>query len=616
MALIRHKRFTSPDLSEIDKLRQPLTDGEKIVLNFFLENLPSDWEIYIQPHLNGLRPDFVLLSPQKGIAVYEVKDWNLAALNYFYKERGNATPILMASDGVKTFSMAKNDPIVKIEAYRNEIYELYCPNLPDKKGFGVVIGGVIFPFASKSQIETLMQPYLKIDNFKDNLNRHPIISSESLNSSNIKDVLSIVYRKDERINEKIANDLRHWLIEPDFSSEQRTPLLNELDSRQRELVLTRTATGYRRIKGPAGSGKSLVLAGRAAKLASEGKSVLLVTFNITLINYLLDLAVRFEMNGKVRNQITALNFHHWCKRSALLTGHMDEYNNLWGMQEPNQVLERSLAIATMEWLEQLNESDKFDAILVDEGQDFQQEWWASLRMAVKQKGEMLLCADRAQNVYGVLPWTEQAMKSAGFHGDWMSLENSYRLSPSLCKLASSFIELFLPNSENPRPLPPQGEIEFHTELKWIQTQSHLATCTCADELINIVTKSNPAISYADLTCIVETSQSGKLLVAELMRRKINCIHTFGDGERESRRKKLAFFKGDARVKVTTIHSFKGWEASALVLLITSSRSIESMSLVYAGITRLKKLELGCYLTVVCCEPKLEYYGKSWPVFVS
>jgi superfamily I DNA and RNA helicase len=66
------------------------------------------------------------------------------------------------------------------------------------------------------------------------------------------------------MTENLADDLRGWLVEPSFSSMQRTPLA--LDSNQRSLVETRTDIGYRRIKEPAGSGKSLVLAARAARL--------------------------------------------------------------------------------------------------------------------------------------------------------------------------------------------------------------------------------------------------------------------------------------------------------------------------------------------------------------
>ena len=75
----------SPALAQLAALPTPLTPGEKQVLEFFTRHLPEAWEIYIQPHLNGLRPDFVLLHPENGIAVYEVKDWNLSAMDYFFE---------------------------------------------------------------------------------------------------------------------------------------------------------------------------------------------------------------------------------------------------------------------------------------------------------------------------------------------------------------------------------------------------------------------------------------------------------------------------------------------------------------------------------------------------
>jgi hypothetical protein len=87
-----------------------------------------------------------------------------------------------------------------------------------------------------------------------------------------------------------ADDLRSWLIEPDHAVEGREKL--PLDSNQRDLASTRTTSGYRRIRGPAGSGKSVVLAARAARLSNEGKRTLVVSYNITLLHYLRDLCSR------------------------------------------------------------------------------------------------------------------------------------------------------------------------------------------------------------------------------------------------------------------------------------------------------------------------------------
>jgi hypothetical protein len=64
-------RRVSPPLAEIDAQCTPLTTGEHRLLDIFCEQLPESWETYVQPHLNGLRPDFVLLHPNVGVAVFE-----------------------------------------------------------------------------------------------------------------------------------------------------------------------------------------------------------------------------------------------------------------------------------------------------------------------------------------------------------------------------------------------------------------------------------------------------------------------------------------------------------------------------------------------------------------
>ena len=603
-------RFISPPIKDLKNLRQPLTPGEEIVLGYFNKNLPAEWDIYIQPHMNGLRPDFVLMSPSKGIAVFEVKDWDFSALNYSYKKLGNGPPILIGNDGQKNFSLSKIDPFLKIKLYKEEIYDLYCPSLPDKTGFGIIFSGVIFPFANRKEVNKLIEP------FYENLTRQTIvISSEDLQENNIKKVLNFIHLNDSRMTKGIYNDFKPWLIEPEFSSEQRMSLINELDAKQKELALTRTETGKRRIRGPAGSGKSMVLCSRAAKLASENKNVLIVTYNITLINYLLDLAVRFEMNGKVRSQITALNFHHLCKRIANETGHREEYSLIWKDSESHdEVLELGLAKHTLSWIEDLDEEDKYDGIFVDEGQDFEKGWLDVVRKLVKKNGELLLCIDQAQNVYGNKPVSDELMVINGFGSSWVNLINSYRLPMSVCKLASKFVETFLPDAENLRPIPKQDEIEFNTILKWRQCEVENITNETLNELLGIISDSKNSVAYANLTCIVQSENSGKELIKALRSKNIKCIDTFSEKQGGSRRKKMAFFKGDARVKVTTIQSFKGWESSSIVVQFTKIRSVDSLSLFYTAITRIKKSDTGCHLTVVNSAPELKFYGKGWPDF--
>jgi len=615
-------------LDELGRLRQPLTPGERQVLDWFMEILPSSWEIYIQPHLNGLRPDFVLLHPRNGIAVYEVKDWSLNGVDYFVK-KGPHGPKLMGHRGGKSFSLASRDPVAKIELYKQEIYGLYVPSLPYGTGFGSIVSGIIFTQMPTSDALCLLEPLRMHRKHVEYERWYPVIGSDLIGNTDkktLRTLLNSATKMDDRMKGRVAADLRHWLIEPSFSADQRVPLSKIMTPRQRFLCLNEDGTQFRRIKGPAGSGKSLVIAGRAAELARHGKRVLVVTFNITLINYLTDLAVQYAQSGKVRKQITALNFHFWCRRVASITGNDDEYHALWPKDKDaavRDVLEFELPKKAAEWAATLDDDERWDAVLVDEAQDFMPSWWSALRAALPKDGtgEALIAADRQQNVYGVEPWTEAVMNGAGFRGRWAMLEHSFRLSPSLCRLASAYIERFLPESEAHRPTPAEGEFEFKTVLRWRQVNpTHPAVDACVQALLEILEVSaEDPVSVSDLVCIVDREDIGSGIVRQLRDKNIRAIDTFGEStekrerEEQSRRKKQAFYKGDARVKVTTIQSYKGWESKALVVQISDASGPKDLALAYTAITRLKRDDRGCFLTVVCSAPQLQGFGQLWPV---
>ena len=158
--------------------------------------------------------------------------------------------------------------------------------------------------------------------------------------------------------------------EPSFAREQREPL--RLNPTQKHLATSRTASGFRRIRGPAGSGKSLVLASRAADLLSRGKDVLVVTFNITLIHYLQDLCVRRSPHGSnhTRAGITWLNFHAWCKRTMWEAGRGEEYHQLWRSNDgdvfTDEILNVKLATLVRETIQGDTDAaiPRYDAVLV------------------------------------------------------------------------------------------------------------------------------------------------------------------------------------------------------------------------------------------------------------
>ena len=365
-------RIVSPPRSQFENLRQPLTAGEKRVFDLFDAYLAPEWEIYVQPHMNGLRPDFVLLNPNAGIAVFEVKDWDFGAMSYRVVEQRGRAPQLVATKDGKTFSRQSENPIEKVRLYKDEIFQLYCPRLQQRAGFSVITAGVIFPFADDEYVQQLFQPCLHYRRMDQYPNYNPVSGVKAIASGDIGRIFPEGARASSKwMNPAIADDIRYWLVEPDFASTQRQPI--ELDVNQRGLVTSRTQSGYRRIRGAAGSGKSLVLAARAAELLNHGKEILVVTFNITLLHYLMDIAVRWPRErGNTRSDITWLNFHAWCKRVCEEAGCTEQYDNLWKEgANPSHVLENVLPALVNSILEgqEGNEVSKFDAVLVDEGQD-------------------------------------------------------------------------------------------------------------------------------------------------------------------------------------------------------------------------------------------------------
>jgi len=591
------------------------------VFELFDAHLPIEWEIYIQPHLNGLRPDFVLLHPRVGIAVFEVKDWNLQAMHYEVKERTGKAPVLLAEKDGEHFSLQRENPIEKVHRYKQEIHELYCPRIDGKAGFAAITAGVIFPFSSDRSVKNLFTRSLHYRGMDQWPQYNPLSGADSVQSGNVNIVFPECIRKYSKfMSDDLAKDLRNWLVEPDFAATQRQPL--ELDRTQLSFVKTRTKSGYRRIKGPAGSGKSLMLAARAAELLGEGKKILVVTFNITLLHYLMDIAVRWpQSRGKSRKDITWLNFHFWCKRVCQENDYDEEYRSLWAEDKNvHKVLSIELPDLVSSILDDRHcITSSYDAVLVDEGQDFMPRWWNVLRKVCRKDGEMLLVADATQDIYGTAnSWTDEAMIGAGFPGGrWAELKISYRLPTLALEYCRKFAEQFLPKETVDLPVSEQSELNLYPcTLKWVHTRMDLVAQVCREELFALAVDAEPdLVSIPDITFLTDTNKRGIGVVSELGAKGVKSCHTFSEDTRESRRKKMGFYMGDARIKATTLHSFKGWESRAIVIFIGESVEQKSLALIYTGLSRLKRHTEGSYLTIVSCAKELIPYGKTWPKYV-
>ena len=185
------------------------------------------------------------------------------------------------------FRLSGIEPLSKLQSYRKAVSELYCPSLKYPEGLSAVTGCLVLPSASTQRANALF------GSVRDALGVPPrwlaIGGRDALSRSGLHALLpDTQWESSLYMNADVAADLRNWLVEPEFSAEQRDRPV--LDAAQSRLATTRTETGYRRIWGPAGSGKTSVLAKRAALLEQQGMDVLVVSYNITLLNYLRDAA--------------------------------------------------------------------------------------------------------------------------------------------------------------------------------------------------------------------------------------------------------------------------------------------------------------------------------------
>ena len=193
---------------------------------------------------------------------------------------------------------------------------------------------------------------------------------------------------------------------------------------------------------------------------------------------------------------------------------------------------------------------------------------------------------------------------------------SYRLPPKLIGYARSFAEQFLPDDLIDLPESPQLEIDLYPcQLRWVQTNEEQAVECCVQEILKMPPLADRDIlAIPDITFLVDRKDIGLEVITTLGKKGIKCLHTFDPDSWESRRQKLGFYMGDARVKATTLHSFKGWETRALVVYTGHAFNERNKALTYIGMTRLKRHQKQSLLTIVSAIPEFAEYGKTWPEF--
>ncbi len=210
----------------------------------------------------------------------------------------------------------------------------------------------------------------------------------------------------------------------EITEESPPPEIKVLDLRQ-ENNARRIGQGHRIIYGVAGSGKTVLLIAKARLLSDQQPEaqILFLCYNVTLAAYLRD-AVRSCTNVTVRH------FDGWAKANNCVR-RLGESNEEFG--------ERFLL--TLE--NGCNDSYRYDAILIDEAQDFAVSWYKCCLAAMQDPndGDLIIVGDGSQGLYGrrKISWNKIGINARGRTiSERFNLDKNYRNVREIVELAAIF----------------------------------------------------------------------------------------------------------------------------------------------------------------------------------
>lgn len=570
-----------PEMEVVEQLKVKPTDGEMSLLKILQVILDDSYEVFFQPFLNGERPDIVVLRKKYGAVIIEVKDWELGSYRIdesgkWYVKKDNG-PI-------------KECPLKQVVNYKNGMYDWHIEGLLEqkilnKKYYGLIKCGVYF----HKELEVNAKNFLIEQDTK-------FIHIWGRDTSN--KISNVLVNESSLFTNELYEKIKSCLM-PSFHDLEsgKEPIYNK---KQKQLL--QSSSKHQKIKGVAGSGKTLVLARRCVNAYKRtGGRVLVLTFNITLRNYIKDRI------SDVREDFDWSNFEikHYhlfisskCKEQGIKVtlGSFEDTGLFSGV-------ERKI--------------EKYSAIFIDEIQDFKFEWQQIIKKYfLEEGGEFVLLGDEKQNIYNRELEEDKKVKTT-ISGAWNQLNTSYRLTSRISDVAMEFQKHFFKEKYELDNIDLQEQLQLTlddgTQLHYYFIKKSLENETYIEFfkiVYNIIEKFDAHLNDlcflgAQIELLRELDYYIRLYRKEKTTRTFESkevyerIKEHNDCKRQleklRRERKYNFWMNGGTTKVATIHSFKGWEINNLVLFVAEDRNksedeekIAVEELIYTGITRCRK----------------------------
>jgi hypothetical protein len=416
-----------------------MTQGERRLAERLEQKLDDDYlawyDVPVGPKHS--HPDFVVLHPRRGLLILEVKDWRLETIRTANKQ----TWEIFANGIPKTLP----NPIEQARHYSHQVVDALSKDKPLINSSGKLAFpwsyGVVLTHISRRQFDDAelhhaiephrvicgdeMQATVEADDFQSRLwSMFPTLMRGVLSLPQIDRIRWILFPE---VRVSPPSDL---FAVPDEPDEAMPDIMRVMDLQQEQLARS-LGDGHRVIHGVAGSGKTMILSYRAeylAKASPGAKPILVLCYNQPL-------AVKLDavMTAKgLAAKVHVRNFHKWC-RQQLVT---------FGQPIPPQGTDMfdQMVSGVIRGVDRRQiPSGQYQAVLVDEGHDFEAEWLKlAAQMVDPATNSLLLLYDDAQSIYQRRRAQQFSFKSVGIQaqGRTTVLKINYRNTRQILQTAS------------------------------------------------------------------------------------------------------------------------------------------------------------------------------------
>ena len=418
--------------------------GEKKVFNLLREALNDKYIVYYNLSLPintpSANPDFIIIDDDLGVIVLEVKDYKKETIL-----GGNPNNLIIKTDnGEKS---VKN-PFLQAKGYAEAINNILEKNDSLVNREGIYKGRLKFPYGY-----AVIFPYLRIRD-SDQMGLDRVIPKNCLflaedtryasESFSYRAFLRRLRRTrrvsfDFDLSYEDINTIRGILcpeirIENPLSDTSDNRIIKTLDAKQEQYAKS-IGQGHQLIRGVSGSGKTVILIARAAYLRKIHPDwrILIVTYNRSLTRW-----IKESLEEKIPfSDIDVFGFHQLCRK---LLVEVDLWNEISDLKDKQVFWDDILPNKALKEIENKNiRTPRYEAILIDEEQDFSKSWLGLLLHLLDERtDELFIVMDQAQKIYQRgFTW-----KSAGIRvaGRTKILEISYRTTHEIVKDAHDFIK--------------------------------------------------------------------------------------------------------------------------------------------------------------------------------